>query len=478
MNANPSHHLQIIFRNKDGSPIGNARYRLQFNGQWLTGTTDANGHTELVQGKAKPVEIWLIKDGEKPEHIGEAKMRPVTQKPVLVARQVEKSLIVNAATEEHAKKPVTKVPLKKYSLQFNVPTFGGSGRVSYRMVQDGKVLAEDRTKNKTQRIYTDSESEVSLYIAGDKRYKKGEEYVEEKSATTPVATLIPAWAKATPSNNIKHVDQTASFDAHDWVDVSKIYGIDHSDITTESKGIYAREWTPTPKDKERHRRYIVTMDGREVVLYWEQGSCDNGLHTKGRKTFNTVDPDTNWFMSVDQVITRTHPKVFKVLFDVVKELNLTYVHISSSWRPGVGSSAHREGRALDITQVKAGSQKLTVKDYVPGTSMIDNKDGPSTTEPGLMEKVRLALYKHTEVEQIFTPWHGMFGRGATAQSSFKKSYVLQPVPTTPRPGESEASFKVRRDGVIKANKDSSVQSGESGTFKAHRNHLHFHVKLD
>ena len=85
-----------------------------------------------------------------------------------------------------------------------------------------------------------------------------------------------------------------------------------------------------------------------------------------RKTCATKDELTNWYMPVDQVIARTHPKVFKVLFDVIEELNLTYVHISSSWRPGIGSSAHREGRALDITQVKTASTQTDVKDFLPG----------------------------------------------------------------------------------------------------------------
>ena len=380
MNANPSHHLQILFRNKDGSPIAHTRYRLHFNGQWLKGNTDENGYTELVQGHAKPLEIWLIKDGEKPERIGEAKLRPITQKPVIVARQVAKPLIVKAATEEHVKKPITKVALKKYSVQFKVPSFSCTGRVSYRMVQDGIVLVEDRTKDKTQRIHTDSESEVLLYIAGDKRYKKGEAYVEEVNADKD-KTVIPAWAKATPSKDIKHIETTAVFDAHDWVDVSKIYR-DHSDVIRESEGIYRGNWTPPPKDKERHRRYVVTMDGREVVLFWEDDACNSGLHTKGRNTFNNIDPDTKWFMNVDQVIARTHPKVFKVLFDVIKELKLNYVHISSSWRPGIGSSAHREGRALDIHAWKLKPQKSLPETSYPAANKL-------TTRVGLLEKNRI-----------------------------------------------------------------------------------------
>ena len=94
-----------------------------------------------------------------------------------------------------------------------------------------------------------------------------------------------------------------------------------------------------------------------------------------------------------------------------------------------------------------------------------------------MEKVRLALFNHSDVEQIFTPWHGMFGRGKTKESSFKNSYVLQPAPK-PKSGESKADFKERKAEIGAENKAANVSSGESTTFKAHRNHLHFHIKLD
>ena len=123
-------------------------------------------------------------------------------------------------------------------------------------------------------------------------------------------------------------------------------------------------------------------------------------------------------------------------------------------------------------------QQLIAKDFLPDGRTIDKTDTPTSSEPELMEKVRLALYNHSEVEQIFTPWHGMFGRGKTEGSSFKKSYVLQEVPTTANRGESEAAFKARKASIEKANKDAGVQSGESKTFKDHRNHLHFHIKLD
>lgn len=477
MPAAYTHHLQVQFRNKDGSPMANTRYRFHFNDQWLKGTTNADGFTELVEGNAKPVEVWIVKDGEKPERVGVTKPLLKQQKPIVVARQVEQPLVVKAQTDEHSKKPTTKVQLKKYSLQFKVPSFNCSGTVSYRMVQDGKVVAEGRTKSETLRIYTDSESEVSLYVAGDKRYKKGDAYVEEKNETDPI-TSIPPWTTASPSDKPKHRATTAPFDKHDWVDVSKIYSKGHPDVIPESYGIYAGSWTPPPSAQARDRRYVVTVDGRQVELYWEAGSCDDGLLTKGRKTCTTFITGHHWYMTVEHVIARTHPKVFKVLFDIIKEHKLTHVRISSSWRPGIGSSAHREGRALDITLLKVAGQQVQVKDFKPGTQVVDTTDTPSGAAPDLVEKIRKSLYDNPGVEQIFTPWHGMFRRGTSMQSSFKSSYVFKPVPPGPNPGETQEAFKARREAAIEANKNSGVTQGESGVFNKHRNHLHFHIKLD
>ena len=182
---------------------------------------------------------------------------------------------------------------------------------------------------------------------------------------------------------------------------------------------------------------------------------------------NTFDSFTHWYMTVDQVINRTHPKVFKVLFAVIKELEITYVRISSSWRPGIGSLAHREGRALDITQVKTKAQHLIAKDYLPDGRTVDTTDTPTTSEPELMEKVWRALYNHTEVETIINPWHGMFERG-----SREDSYATQrDVPTSARLIESDAAFKKRKEDMVLANRHAPI-------FEKHRNHLHFHVKLD
>ena len=52
------------------------------------------------------------------------------------------------------------------------------------------------------------------------------------------------------------------------------------------------------------------------------------------------------------------------------------------------------------------------------------------------------------------------------------SYASQrPVPTSAGLLESEAAFKKRKEDMERANTHAS-------TFAAHRNHLHFHVKLD
>lgn len=147
---------------------------------------------------------------------------------------------------------------------------------------------------------------------------------------------------------------------------------------------------------------------------------------------------------------------------------LNNFRISSSWRPGIGSSAHREGRALDITHVETVAQSANARDSLPGSQNADTTDTPTTTEPALIEKLRLALYNHTDVEQLFDPWFGAFDR----KTGFEVSYAShQTVPTSAGLLESEAAFKTRKADKERAN-------NHFKTFAAHRNHLHFHIKLD
>ncbi len=434
--SNNQHHVQIAFKNKHGKALANTKYELRKkDGSKVAGVTDSQGKTEILKSdKHESIWVWVqhIFDDLRPA--GQAEMRPVSQKPEIEARCKDEPKCVKGNTKEHGKKQVEKVEVRKYSVQFKVSGFGCSGQVSYRMVQDGKVLIEGKTKGETVRIYTDSESEVLLYIAGDKRYKTGETYKEEVNDGD---VAIPAWVQAKPNTNPGHVENQQPFDKRDWVDVSKIYDQNHPDIISESRGIYAGSWTPPPEPRQKHRRYVVQVDGRDVVLFWTDDACDNGLSTNGRRT-STARNTFGWYMKVEQVISRTHPKVFKVLFDIIKTLNLTKVDISSSWRPGKGSSAHREGRALDITHIEAGRQRADARDNLPGTATVDNTDTPSTTEPELIKKLRLALHDHPDVEAIFEPWYGMF----SPHGSFEDSYAsVRPVPTSPNLLESQAAFK-------------------------------------
>ncbi len=158
----------------------------------------------------------------------------------------------------------------------------------------------------------------------------------------------------------------------------------------------------------------------------------------------------------------------KVLFDIINELKLTRVDISSSWRSGIGSSAHREGRALDITHVDTETQHANARDNLPGSNDADTTDTPTTTEPALIEKLRVALYNHTDVEQLFDPWYGAIDR----KTGFENSYAShQTVPTSAGLLESDAAFKKRKTDTERAN-------DHFKTFADHRNHLHFHIKLD
>lgn len=476
----PAYHLKVFFQDIYGDPIIKAKYNLTWKNRTVSGVTDDKGCTELVQNeKADKAEVWFVDNNAQDvdertqsTYVGIVNFVSTDQKPWAIMRQG----YVGSQSKTANGLPIEEIGHGKFSVQFNIPTFSCGGSVSYRLVQNQKVLHEGKTKNNTVRVNTDSEETVSLYIAGDKRYKAGDAYSPEFNAGK-VLTVIEPWTHAKPIADHKRTVRERMFDVHDWVDVSKMYDENHPDVIPESKGIYAGQWTPPPKPEDEFRTYVVMVGGRKVVLFWEDGSCKNGLETMGNNTFTKMDVFKH-YMTVEQVISRTHPKVFKVLFEIIKDMNLTYVQISSSWRPGVGSSAHREGRALDITHVDTATQQMVAQDFLPGSTTYDTTDSPTTTEPALMEKIRLALYNHDEVEQIFTPWHGMSNHRATAEGSFQKSYVLQEVPTKANSGESVEVFNASKAAVEKANVESGVSSHDSAIYAQHRTHFHYHVKLD
>lgn len=60
------------------------------------------------------------------------------------------------------------------------------------------------------------------------------------------------------------------------------------------------------------------------------------------------------------VLPRTHPYAFAALFSVARNLGLSEVHVTSCWRPSLGSIAHRAGLGLDVNLIADISQQVKI----------------------------------------------------------------------------------------------------------------------
>jgi hypothetical protein len=147
------------------------------------------------------------------------------------------------------------------------------------------------------------------------------------------------------------------------------------------------------------------------------------------------------------VLPRTHPCAFAALFEEARSAGLAQMHVTSCWRPLMGSMAHRSGLGLDIVLIADSSEVVRIN----RTGLIN--DGPSrnpyvsdeekarfrefrsseevakknpkdknaaadvetkrtawekamrSRQPALIEKVRTGLNRQPLVKQILDPWY-------------------------------------------------------------------------
>ena len=153
------------------------------------------------------------------------------------------------------------------------------------------------------------------------------------------------------------------------------------------------------------------------------------------------------------VLPRTHPAAFAALLSEAHKAGVTEVHVTSCWRPMLGSIAHRAGLGLDIVYIANASQAVHINrvgltgagggnpnvselekqlyheyivaeqqahdDYkitTPRSRGTDNTDRVSEAkgkwdkereqhEPKLLNAMRDRLEKNPSVTQVFDPWY-------------------------------------------------------------------------
>lgn len=107
------------------------------------------------------------------------------------------------------------------------------------------------------------------------------------------------------------------------------------------------------------------------------------------------------------LLPRTHPLAFAALLTAARTAGITEVHVTSSWRPCMGSIAHRAGLGLDINYVESCDDRVLINRRYQGRGVkgIDPQGADTDAEPGAVKTLREALAASALVKQVFEPWY-------------------------------------------------------------------------
>lgn len=121
---------------------------------------------------------------------------------------------------------------------------------------------------------------------------------------------------------------------------------------------------------------------------------------------NNVRKNTTICPWLSGILPRTHPRAFAALIAAAKTAQVSEVHVTSSWRPCMGSIAHRAGLGLDINYVEAGQERITIfRSLVPRKPHDPGQGGSDAAqEPDSIRTLREALSNNIWVRQVFEPW--------------------------------------------------------------------------
>lgn len=165
---------------------------------------------------------------------------------------------------------------------------------------------------------------------------------------------------------------------------------------------------------------------------------------------------------LNDVLPRTHPAAFAALLSEAYKAGVTEVHVTSCWRPMLGSIAHRAGLGLDIVYIANASQTVRINrvgltgagggnpnirarekqlydEYMEAKRLAGNnkqtddqrgdakrienqakKDWLSElqkNDPALINDLRARLKKNPSIEQIFDPWYMQIDTGSEVSSA-------------------------------------------------------------
>ncbi|MYN27205.1 hypothetical protein [Duganella levis] len=352
---------------------------------------------------------------------------------------------------------VTTVPVhaqRRVSYEFDTKATRADLAIPYVVIVNGKVQGPDKPRrlsreNRKIAVTVEAGSKVALYLNSDvhpnhRRNPVYEVTVNDKNVSVkitektgnddpdpPTLKPVPATLSLSPDTDF----YTAKLTGNIWMTISHRY------TEAEANALLPANTDPVVRKAVCSIYRGLGVGKLDIPLRGESGVLHVSFINQGNPQANI----SRCSLSND-VLPRTHPWAFMALFDMARDTQLSQLHITSCWRPSLGSIAHRAGLGIDIDVVATSNKRININRV--GLTVPDTSDNPNITthekellaactnarlqeklhrdkeireaakancdsweneveknEPQLIRSIRRKLQALEVVEQILDPWY-------------------------------------------------------------------------
>lgn len=301
--------------------------------------------------------------------------------------------------------PVAPAPTRKVTYTFNFTTSSGLS-MPYAVAIDGQVMepyAEKPGIIRGGKVSVDvpMDSTVCLYLNSDAHpdHRKSPVYgisprerdiqvsITEKLGKTNNNSDVPRFVKTSGGKGKETDTYEVLLTGALWMNVSYRY------TEEDAKGHLPASLDPKVREAIL-RIYRGELKNKLLKVEWPAlAGAPQGTSPKQELSLdfdgsNNPTQNIEGFNLLTDGLTRMHPKTFVVLFEAARSASLTYLNLTSNWRPLLGSIAHRAGLGMDVGEVVTAQNVrvlLNRKELSDSTA----KEGPHVTAK---EKELLGAY--------------------------------------------------------------------------------------
>jgi hypothetical protein len=291
---------------------------------------------------------------------------------------------------------------------------------------DGKVLSmyqnsPDKTKDNSPLIRHEKEpirinsgQKTSLYLGSDAKagYRKTPVYEVTAGDNDIVVTIHEKYGiHPNPDTDSKPVFQktengkdyyTASLTGDIWLKITHKFTSDEVDTLLAStslsapakqavSNIYAGHFDPDVNGNAAALTISLTPT-YQLKIIWLTESLAN------------IHLNVSQYDAKTDIYTRVHPHTYAALIQAAISTGLTEVHLTSGWRPMLGSVLHRIGLGLDVKVIKNNTESISLHrnraeyaNYAHSTLANEAANDVGNFRDALLKEQDL-------VRQIFDPW--------------------------------------------------------------------------